>query len=164
MDELAVILLGTNLGNRPYQLKQALKLIQNEIGPIDRASSIYETAAWGLLEQPEFLNMVIGVSTSKSPLEVLRCLLKSEEKMGRQRNQKWGPRIIDLDLLYHGKAILNLRELILPHPGIPERRFTLVPLNEIYPNIIHPVSGLNQQQLLDNCNDKSVVKPYRESL
>lgn len=161
------ILLGTNLGDRLRQLLRAKQAIEKQVGEILMASSIYETAAWGVEDQPAFLNQVILIKSGLSPIDCLNRTQQIELDLGRVRLKKWGQRAIDIDLLYFNDEIINYPNLIIPHPFIPERRFTLAPLAEIAPDYIHPVYKKNNVYLLHNCKDELPVKkisndePYR---
>jgi 2-amino-4-hydroxy-6-hydroxymethyldihydropteridine diphosphokinase len=141
-------------------LDQAKKSIQDKIGLIIKTSSIYETAAWGNTDQPSFLNCILLLSTHLNPDELLKSLLSIEAEMGRTREEKWAPRTIDLDILYYKDEIINSENLIIPHPQIQNRRFTLVPLCEILPDFIHPVLGVSNLDLLTVCKDNSEVVKY----
>ncbi len=161
------ILLGTNLGDRYQQLSQAKQYLEKQVGAIQEESSIYETAAWGVEDQPSFLNQVILINSPLSALECLRHTQQIELDLGRIRLKKWGERAIDIDLLYFNEEIINYPNLVIPHPFISERRFTLAPLAEIAPTYIHPVYKINNVSLLHNCKDELPVKkinddePYR---
>lgn len=161
------ILLGTNLGDRLRQLLRAKQAIEKQVGEILMASSIYETAAWGVEDQPAFLNQVILIKSGLSPIDCLNRTQQIELDLGRVRLKKWGQRAIDIDLLYFNDEIINYPNLIIPHPFIPERRFTLAPLAEIAPDYIHPVYKKNNVYLLHNCKDELPVQkisndePYR---
>jgi 2-amino-4-hydroxy-6-hydroxymethyldihydropteridine diphosphokinase len=147
------LLLGTNLGNRLSNLRSAAeRLIAQQIQIIEE-SSIYETASWGNTNQPAFLNVVVEVSTSHDPELLLEKILFVEQEMGRIREKKWGSRIIDIDILYYHDMIIETADLHVPHPGIPDRKFTLVPLVELNPFGLHPVSQKNQMELLASCTD-----------
>jgi 2-amino-4-hydroxy-6-hydroxymethyldihydropteridine diphosphokinase len=152
------LLLGTNVGDRFRNLLVAKDLLEITAGKIINASSIYETAAWGKTDQSSFLNEVIEVSTVQSPFELLSTILEIEQKMGRLREMKWGPRIIDVDLLLYEEVIIKSENLIVPHPELHKRRFTLVPLAEIAPDLIHPVLQKKFSELLSQCEDKLPVK------
>lgn len=154
----AFIALGSNLGDREENLKKATVEIESNFGVTIKRSSIYETKPWGKANQPDFVNQVVVVDTFKSPEDCLTILLSIEDRMGRKREEKWGARIIDLDLLYVGNFILETEKLKLPHPGIPHRKFVLVPLVEIDPEFIHPQLRKTQQQLLAECSDLLEVK------
>jgi len=152
------ISLGTNLGDRSENLKMAIHAIDLTIGSISRQSSVYETKPWGKSNQPDFFNQVILIHTNKTSEDCLHLLLAIEEQMGRTREERWGARLIDLDLLYADGDIIETDRLTLPHPAIPQRRFVLVPLVEIASDFIHPQLKKNQRQLLDECPDELVVK------
>ena len=153
------VLSGCNIGDRIQQLSHASDLLQDMGFKVKKHSMIYESAAWGPIKQQDFLNQVLQVSTNLGPHELLEKLLETERAMGRLRTQKWGPRIIDLDLLYYNQEIIRSKDLTLPHPFIPERRFTLMPLDEIAPDFVHPVLKKDQRTLLEECPDSSRVKP-----
>ncbi|MEY4931125.1 MAG: hypothetical protein RI909_1849 [Bacteroidota bacterium] len=136
----------------------AIHAIGLTIGTIARQSSVYETKPWGKTNQPDFFNQVILIHTTKSSEDCLLLLLAIEEQMGRKREEHWGARIIDLDLLYADDDIMETDRLTLPHPAIPQRKFVLVPLVEIAPDFLHPGLKKNQRQLLDECPDELEVK------
>ncbi|GAB4249814.1 MAG: 2-amino-4-hydroxy-6-hydroxymethyldihydropteridine diphosphokinase [Ekhidna sp.] len=141
------------MGNRLEYLRKAEELlIQNYIQVLDE-SSIYETEPWGKSEQPWFLNVVIQVETGKNATELLECLLEIERAMGRERKEKWGERCIDIDILYYRNEVIDTPSLTIPHPGIPDRKFTLIPLVEMIPIEQHPLLQKNQMELLSECSD-----------
>lgn len=152
------VLLGSNEGNRILHLSDAIEHIQAHVGHVIRKSKIYETGAWGKSDQPDFLNQVICVETKLSPHAMLENLLAIENKMGRQRIEKWGQRLIDLDILLYEDLVVDEETLKIPHPGIPFRRFTLVPLQEIAPKLIHPRTHSSMTTLLKECPDHLSVK------
>ncbi len=154
------LLLGSNQGNIKTQLAIAIKQIETQIGSITRQSSLYSTAAWGNTKQPDFLNQVIIVETKLSATQTMQTILNIEKKMGRIRTIKNAPRVIDIDILFFNKEIINQSELIIPHPEIQNRRFVLVPLNQLSPNLKHPVLNKTVHQLLINCPDKLNVKKF----
>ncbi len=156
----AYILLGSNLGNREMNLSMARNLIANSVGEVLLSSEIYESAAWGKEDQPNFLNQVIKISTLFKPVELLEKLLWTEKSLGRLRKIKWGERIIDLDILFYEDEVISTPQLVVPHPEIPNRRFTLLPLIEIAANIIHPVLNKSIEQLLEECSDQLEVWPH----
>ncbi|WOK04965.1 2-amino-4-hydroxy-6-hydroxymethyldihydropteridine diphosphokinase [Imperialibacter roseus] len=147
------LLLGSNQGDRLATLLEAGRMINERIGQMVRSSSIYATQAWGQTEQADFLNQVIEIESSLRAEEVLHQALEIEKHLGRQRIEKWGPRVIDIDILYVGNEVIKTDNLVVPHPQIPFRRFTLAPLTEIAPEFIHPTLGKNQAQLLSECAD-----------
>jgi 2-amino-4-hydroxy-6-hydroxymethyldihydropteridine diphosphokinase len=152
------ILLGSNLGDRPSNLSFARQEISRSIGEIITASSMYKTAAWGRLEQPDFYNQVIEINSTKSPEELLSGVLEIERKRGRIRKEKWGPRILDVDILLYGDSVIKNTDLTIPHPEIANRRFTLLPLAEIAPGLIHPVTRKSVNQMLTECPDSLAVE------
>lgn len=159
MNTAVFLLLGTNVGDRNKNLAHALHAIDPAVGLIKKTSSVYETAAWGKTEQPPFYNQAIEIETSLPSQKLLDELLTIEQIMGRRRNEKWGERIIDIDILFFGDEIIETGELVIPHPELPNRRFALVPLNEIAPGLIHPKLKKKINALLAVCPDPlDVVK------
>src|SRR6186713_1086129 len=156
----AYLLLGSNMGNSQEKLLTAIKNIEDNIGTVKRRSGIYRTAAWGNTNQPDFLNQVIITETALTAIEVLQQILMIEKKMGRIRTIKNAPRIIDIDILFFNHEIISAKHLTIPHPEIPNRRFVLVPLNELSPNLKHPVLNKSIHRLLDECSDPLDVKKF----
>lgn len=152
------LLLGSNLKNPEQQLSIARKYIGAEIGEIIKTSSLYATAAWGNTNQPDFLNQVIIVESDFSAANTMETILTIEENMGRVRTQKNAPREIDIDILFFNHNIINLPELIIPHPLLQERKFVLIPLNEIEPDFKHPILLKTAQELLEMCTDSLDVQ------
>ncbi|MES2279657.1 MAG: 2-amino-4-hydroxy-6-hydroxymethyldihydropteridine diphosphokinase [Bacteroidota bacterium] len=152
------LLLGSNLGDRFIYLDQAIAGITANIGTVIRESSVYETGAWGKTNQPDYLNKVVLVKTDLSPQEVLRNILQIELDLGRKRQEKWGARTIDIDILFYDDMIINEPDLIIPHPELQNRRFTMEPLAEIAPEMVHPALKLNMIQLKNSLQDCLVVK------
>ena len=144
---------GSNIGQKERYLEQARRLIERDIGLITAQSRLYETEAWGLTEQPNFVNQAIEVVTSLSPEQVIKRILKLENEMGRERNQKWAPRIIDIDIIFYGNEVIKKENLIIPHPFMHERNFVLIPLLEIAKNVIHPELKLTVQELYNRTVD-----------
>jgi len=158
MSTRSFLLLGSNQGDAASYLAEARKAIAALAGAIIHTSSIYQTSAWGKTDQPDFLNQVIEIVAEGSASYLLTTILSIENQMGRVRNEKWGTRIIDIDILFFGNHCVEEPDLQIPHPQIPYRRFTLIPLVEIAPDFIHPVSGKSNRQLLDECTDLLPVK------
>ena len=148
------------MGNSRKQLHTAIQHIEKKLGKTIRVSSLYQTAAWGNTNQPDFLNQVILVESNQTPSEAIQTVLSIEEKMGRIRTQKNAPRIIDIDILFFNKVVISEPRLIVPHPEIQNRRFVLIPLNELSPNFKHPVLKKSVHQLLLSCKDELNVKKF----
>ncbi|MCF0071614.1 2-amino-4-hydroxy-6-hydroxymethyldihydropteridine diphosphokinase [Dyadobacter sp. CY261] len=151
------LLLGSNLGDRFQVLEAAREAIAQEAGNINSQSAIYETEPWGITDQPAFLNQVLEISTSLLPEDLLRISLNIEHQLGRVRYERWGARVIDIDMLYFGQTIMDSPRLTLPHPRIQDRRFVLAPLAEIASGFIHPLLQKTSAQLLEDCPDTSAV-------
>lgn len=147
------LLLGSNQGDRQKWLEKALKAI-GLLGKIEKKSSVYRTAAWGLKDQDDFFNMVVQISTPFSSVELLKKIQEVEHELERQREIKWGPRTLDIDILFFNQEIIHTEHLKVPHPFLHERRFTLAPLNEIAPDKIHPFLKKEIKILLSECPDK----------
>ncbi len=145
--------LGSNMGNSKIQFVKAQQHIIELIGNIKNASSLYISAAWGFEAQPDFLNQVIEVETTMPAQKIISTIQGIEEKMGRERNVLYGPRIIDIDILFFNDEIIKTKTLIVPHPLLEQRRFVLEPLKEIVPNFIHPILRKSIIQLVDECTD-----------
>ena len=153
------LITGGNIGNRKKNLKTAAALIQEQIGTIIQSSKIYETDAWGITNQPAFYNQIHIVESKFSAEEILNKILNIEEKMGRVRTIKNAARIIDIDILFFNDEIINQMNLIVPHPQIMNRRFVLMPMNELASEMTHPVFKKSIHELLENCKDELRVRP-----
>ena len=155
-----IIALGSNVGDRENNLRQAILGVNKERETrIVRVSSVYETEPMYFEHQAWFLNCVVAAETLLRPTGLLGRLQELERKLGRQPGPKYGPRIIDLDILFYGNEVVTKPDLEIPHPRITERPFVLVPMNEIRPNLIHPVLGLKVSELLANVEaGEGVVK------
>jgi 2-amino-4-hydroxy-6-hydroxymethyldihydropteridine diphosphokinase len=149
--------LGTNLGDRLTNLSNALKALEPKVN-LCRISSVYETAPWGFVDQPNFYNQVLEGETDLTPLRLLNFLKKIEQQLGRVKNFRNGPRVIDLDILFYDDRVIHTERLKIPHPSIPLRAFVLVPLAEIAPALVHPVLGKTMAELLTVVPDKEGVK------
>jgi 2-amino-4-hydroxy-6-hydroxymethyldihydropteridine diphosphokinase len=152
------LLLGSNMGDSEHYLAEAEANIAREVGSVLRSSGQYATAAWGKTDQPDFLNQVLLVGTHLSAEKTMHTLLNIETAMGRIRTEKNAPRIIDIDILFFNDAVIHQPELTIPHKEIPNRRFVLVPLNELAPQLVHPVLKKTIHELLRDCADKLPVE------
>lgn len=154
------LLLGTNMGDRAALLTHARQEIAQEIGTLRCVSSIYETEAWGNTNQPNYLNQVVLAATPLQPLRLLEKINGIEKRMGRIRVNKWESRLIDIDILYYGNQVIDEVNLQIPHPHLPNRRFALVPMQEIAPGFTHPISGNTTTELLEQTSDKLAVRLF----
>ena len=148
------------MGNRLENLEKARNLIEKECGSVADMSSIYETEAWGNSEQPAFLNQALVLKTDLSVTDLMNSLLIVEKKLGRIRKEKYGPRIIDLDIIFFSNDIYTDSVVTVPHPELQNRRFVLVPLEEIAENLVHPILKKTIQELLASCTDALIVKKF----
>lgn len=159
--EEAYLLLGGNLGEREQYLESAIKRIKEHCGTVIRMSSIYESEPWGFEDNHDFLNQVIVIHTELDPHRLLREVLRIEDTMGRNRiPDKMVSRNIDIDILFYGKHIVEDTDLKIPHPRLQERRFALMPLLEIAPELKHPVLKKTMRELHSECPDKLRVNSY----
>ena len=152
------LLLGSNEGDRLRNLEEAFRRISLDAGEVVARSTVYRTAAWGMEDQPDFYNQVVAIRSPHGPEELLGRLLAIERAMGRVRRERWGPRLIDIDLLFYGNEVIDTSILRVPHPGIPDRKFTLLPLAEIAPDLVHPVLHKTIAELLRECKDRLGVE------
>ena len=151
------MLTGGNMGDRMNYLLLAHAAIEEMVGTVANSSAVYETAAWGLEEQPSFFNQVLRVDTQLEAMDVLHTVLRIEGNLGRKRALKYGPRTIDIDILFYNDEVIELPGLVVPHPQMAFRRFVLTPLNEIAPGKVHPVLHKTVAQLLADCPDTLAV-------
>jgi len=154
------LLLGSNLGNRLLFLTEAIDYIESDIAPVVKTSSVYETQSWGKTDAPDYLNQVVFLESDLPASTILQKILHIENVLGRHREEKWGSRTIDIDILFYGHDIINEPNLHIPHPELQNRRFTLEPLAEIAPEFIHPILKKNILQLKAELIDDLNVKIY----
>lgn len=146
--------LGSNLGNREDNLHQAIERLQQRGLKVVKTSRFYETPPWGYLDQPTFVNAVIETLTVLSPEDLLRSIKQIELDMGRVENFKWGPRLIDIDILFYDEIVMVSPKLTIPHSLMHKRGFVLLPMTEIAPNYVHPILKKDIKTLLEEFNDK----------
>lgn len=156
----AYLLTGGNLGNRENNLSLAHDYIEEYCGKVIQQSSVYETAAWGPVNQPAYLNQVLQVETHFKAPELMQTLLRIEKDLGRHREERYGARTIDIDILFFNNETIDQEDLIIPHPRLYTRRFVLIPLNEIASELVHPILQLTVSDLLKLCHDPLDVKKY----
>ncbi len=156
----ALILLGGNEAETPRLMQAAAEQMARLAGKVVRQSSLYESTAWGFEAEHEFLNRVLEIATGLKPVDLLHLLLNIEKDLGRTRNGHSGyaSRGIDIDILFLDDLVIDTLELTVPHPRLHQRRFTLMPLNEQWPEWVHPTIGVTVNELLARCSDKGFVK------
>lgn len=158
---IAYLGLGSNIGERISYIQRVItELNESQNIKILKNSSVFETEPWGNIDQDNYLNSVIEIETDLGPMELLLELKSLEKKIGRSENKKWSEREIDIDILFYGDLVIQNENINIPHSLIEERRFVLVPLAEIAPDVIHPVLKKSAAQLLCDSNDKLRVSPY----
>jgi 2-amino-4-hydroxy-6-hydroxymethyldihydropteridine diphosphokinase len=145
------------MGDREQELGFAERLLTERCGKIIDRSAIYETAAWGKTDQANFLNQALVLETTLKPRDLISEILYIEHLMGRDRGEKYGPRIIDIDIIFFNHEIINQADLVVPHPEMASRRFVLQPLSEVIPAYIHPIYYKTVTELLKECKDESPV-------
>ena len=152
------LLLGSNLGERQLLLQTAINKIAERIGNVEQTSAVYETQSWGRTDEPDYLNQVVLVKTELPANNVLTEILGIETDLGRKRYEKWGSRLIDIDILFYNQDIINQDKLQVPHPELHKRRFTLEPLSELAADMIHPVLNKTVSDLRKELADDLIVK------
>jgi 2-amino-4-hydroxy-6-hydroxymethyldihydropteridine diphosphokinase len=154
------LLLGGNLGDKGKVFTEVRSKLNEQVGKITMQSSMYETEPWGFVSEDLFWNQVLEINTPLAPEVLLALTQRIESDLGRiTKSELYVSRVIDIDILFYGDQIINLENLVVPHPRIQERKFALVPLCEIAPDMQHPVFHKSIRQLLDECADKLKVSP-----
>ncbi|WP_026950953.1 2-amino-4-hydroxy-6-hydroxymethyldihydropteridine diphosphokinase [Algoriphagus mannitolivorans] len=161
MQNEVVLCLGGNQGDREKLLFRAIEALNDHFQLI-RVSKIYESEAWGGVAQGNFLNQVALISTQFSAQDVLEIIQQIEHDLGRKREDHWGNRTMDIDILYFGNEIISTQNLKIPHPFIAERRFVLAPLADILPDFKNPITGKTSLEMLQECQDDSLVVLYKK--
>ena len=155
------LLLGGNIGNRLDNLERAKHLLEKQVGKVIKDSKVYETASWGNTDQPDFLNQVVLIETKLAAEKIMEQILLIEKTMGRVRAKKNASRIIDVDILFFNEEVIETKNIIIPHPQIQNRNFVLYPLNELSPQLKHPVLKKTIHDLLLQCDDTLAVYIYK---
>lgn len=156
----SILILGTNQGDRKALLDEALAMINLSAGKIIKQSAVYKTAAWGREELPAHLNMAVQIETELEPLDLLDIVQKIELELGRERQEKWGLRTMDIDIIFYDDIHMVSKKLTIPHPLMQERNFVLFPICEIAPEYLHPVFKKSVASLLNETIDNLSVKLY----
>jgi 2-amino-4-hydroxy-6-hydroxymethyldihydropteridine diphosphokinase len=158
--------LGTNLGDRLGNLERAVELLREHL-TVTAVSPVYATEAWGVTDQPSFLNACVAALTELSPRELLNVIKEIERDMGRTPTRHWGPRLIDIDILFYNTQVVHEPDLVIPHPQVAERAFVLAPLANIIPGFTHPETGATVQEMLDEVDTSGVERlmelPFRSA-
>lgn len=161
-DHQLILSLGGNMGNKVEIFAETRALIHQTIGPIQHASPTYETPPWGFDSSDHFHNQVILISTGLTPHDVLKKIKEIEIRFGRKRKTgAYLPRKMDIDILFYDDQVISDAELTIPHPLIPLRRFVLVPLADLLPDLIHPLTGKSVIEMLEECPDGSVLRKFK---
>jgi 2-amino-4-hydroxy-6-hydroxymethyldihydropteridine diphosphokinase len=150
-EHLVYLALGTNLGDRAANLKVAIGSLAPQMG-VKTKSHIYETPPWGYADQPVFLNQVLMAKTYLEPVPLLRHLKRLEVTLGRKETFKYGPRLIDIDILFYDNLVLETPELVIPHPHAHERAFVLLPMMDIAPDLVHPILQRSIREMASVCD------------
>ena len=156
MDHIVYLSLGTNVGNRPANLKQALSSLAPQM-MIRAKSNVYETPPWGYTEQDKFLNQAVKATTYLEPEQLLKHIKRLETALGRTATFQYGPRLIDIDILFYDDLIIDSPPLTVPHPHLHERGFVLLPLMDIAPDLLHPALKKSVREMLESCDVEGIV-------
>ena len=154
---LVFIALGSNLGDRAANLQAAIEALEPEVHTL-KCSPVYETPPWGYSDQPQFLNQVVEAETDLPPLALLEYMKKIEVQLGRQETFRFGPRLIDLDIIFYDREVIDSPPLIIPHPRLAERGFVLMPLADLAPDFRHPILGESVSDLLSKVETDGIFR------
>ena len=152
--------LGSNLGDREMLLQDAIVAIEERVGGVIKISKVYESTPWRVEGQENYLNQILKVKTELQADDVLLIILDIEKNLGRLRLEKWGERLIDIDIIFYNDSIIETAELCVPHKHMHERMFVLTPLHNIAPEMVHPKYNKTIDELLQLCTDTELVKEY----
>lgn len=158
MEHTVYLSLGTNLGDRAANLKQAIASLPPQM-TVKAKSEVYETPPWGYTEQEPFLNQVVKATTYLDPEPLLKHLKRLEVALGRKATFRYGPRLIDIDILFYDDLLLETASLVIPHPHVHERGFVLMPMMDIAPDLVHPVTGRSVREMIALCSTEGIA-PY----
>ena len=156
-EHIVYLALGSNLGNRLSNLKEAIAALPPQM-EVRAKSAVYETPPWGYEDQPKFLNQVLKATTYLDPEPLLKHLKRLEVALGRKETFQNGPRLIDMDILFYDDLILNTRLLVIPHPRLQERGFVLLPLMDLDPDLVHPLSKKSVREMMTACSVEGIEK------
>lgn len=156
-EHIVYLALGTNLGDRLANLKQAIASLTPQLD-VKAKSHVYETPPWGFADQPKFLNQVVKAKTYLDPEPLLKHLKRLEVALGRKESFPNGPRLIDIDILFYNSLVLEKPSLVIPHPRLQERGFVLLPLMDIAPDLVHPVNKKTIREMAAHCNLDGIEK------
>jgi len=156
-DHIVYLALGSNMGNRAANLKEAITSLPPQM-EVKAKSKVYETPPWGYTEQAKFLNQVLKVKTYLEPVLLLKHLKRLEVALGRKATFQNGPRLIDMDILFYDDLVFEVPELVIPHPRVHERGFVLLPMMDIAPELVHPVQGKSVRELIAGCDLQDIVQ------
>jgi 2-amino-4-hydroxy-6-hydroxymethyldihydropteridine diphosphokinase len=162
MTHTVYLSLGTNLGNRPANLKQAVWSLPPQM-TVKAKSKVYQTPPWGYTEQDQFLNMVVKATTYLEPEPLLKHIKRLEVALGRKATFRYGPRLIDIDILFYDDLTLNMPSLVIPHPHLHERGFVLLPLMDIAPDFLHPAQGKSIREMMGFCEVGGIVEYAKDN-
>ena len=159
MTQSVYLSLGSNLGDREANLRRAVEALQEEL-TVTALSSLYETEPVGVLQQPSFLNLALAATTDLAPFDLLALVKRVEREVGRRPTFRWGPRVVDVDIILFGDHIVDTAELIIPHREMTRRAFVLIPLAEIAPDAVDPVTGTSVRRLAEQVDGAEGVRRY----